>query len=857
MTHGVRRHELERAIRGLTESSGVIIYGPAGIGKSHLVDQLRVAAEATTPSHRILRFWGDDVEGPAFVADIDASIEQPHDRSEASGNSNSNRRGHEYEYEHGTGTRPIIIVEDLDLLPVAAAARVIALARDARVHLIGTIRQTVRREPPRWHALWKDGIVERIDLEPFNLLQTDEFVTDTLEGLSSAELARWAWALTGGNPRALHDLVDRARLAGNIVCREGVWLPVSVPEPGRPLRALVEERMAGLDEPTRDTVELIALGGSIPVDVVLSLTGAHPLDSAIASGLIGMSTGGPARRAVVEFANPVHASIVRAAVPPGRSRRLFEQLTDACDIAGAVDTDPGHFVDVALWSINVGATFDAGALLTAARCAEGLRRFDETITLTTRVLEDRDATIADRVDALVARGRSRRFLGNTQAAIVDLDEAIDLAHTEGDRSAAVFHRLLDATVERAHIDQFGHGDEMAARSRVTDLADEIPSDGDFDPIRHRLLADRALRLAYLGEFDEAAKIAASPEMMANVSAAIQAELVFTTLIAEVLKDPSPDALGAVEVVAAGLRAQDPAPPWALQFVTSVELVALLWRGDAAGAMQVIDAFETELSRSAFVDVAMWQIGRGLVEAALGRSEAALDDVRAGVARLELLDFSGWLVLGLTHRALLEAATGDVATASATLARARSLPARSSGIVSPYLRCCWARTEIAIGGDAAGIARSLIEGGQRQGMPLVEIWGWHTLGIAGDLDTSDETRERVRTLEDLIDSPLPRALARHVGALLDGDIDRTASATGEVMGMGYWIPPMNRSADKLTRRQLEIAGLAARGLTSRQIADQLCISRRTVETHLGNVFTALDVHNRAELAVVLAGTGRQA
>ena len=41
-------------------------------------------------------------------------------------------------------------------------------------------------------------------------------------------------------------------------------------------------------------------------------------------------------------------------------------------------------------------------------------------------------------------------------------------------------------------------------------------------------------------------------------------------------------------------------------------------------------------------------------------------------------------------------------------------------------------------------------------------------------------------------------------------------------------------DQLTRRQRTIAKLVSRGLTSREIADQLHISRRTVEVHRANI-----------------------
>ncbi len=52
---------------------------------------------------------------------------------------------------------------------------------------------------------------------------------------------------------------------------------------------------------------------------------------------------------------------------------------------------------------------------------------------------------------------------------------------------------------------------------------------------------------------------------------------------------------------------------------------------------------------------------------------------------------------------------------------------------------------------------------------------------------------------------------------------------------------------LTARQLEIAELASDGATIREVAGHLGLSVHTVRTHLRNVYRALGVGNRLELA----------
>ena len=51
----------------------------------------------------------------------------------------------------------------------------------------------------------------------------------------------------------------------------------------------------------------------------------------------------------------------------------------------------------------------------------------------------------------------------------------------------------------------------------------------------------------------------------------------------------------------------------------------------------------------------------------------------------------------------------------------------------------------------------------------------------------------------------------------------------------------------TRREVEIAGLVAEGLTNREIAERLVLSERTVEGHIANLFAKVNVNSRTQLA----------
>ncbi len=58
--------------------------------------------------------------------------------------------------------------------------------------------------------------------------------------------------------------------------------------------------------------------------------------------------------------------------------------------------------------------------------------------------------------------------------------------------------------------------------------------------------------------------------------------------------------------------------------------------------------------------------------------------------------------------------------------------------------------------------------------------------------------------------------------------------------------LNVAAYALTPREEEIAGLVARGLSTRQISAHLFVSEHTVQNHLRNVFEKVGVRSRREL-----------
>lgn len=109
------------------------------------------------------------------------------------------------------------------------------------------------------------------------------------------------------------------------------------------------------------------------------------------------------------------------------------------------------------------------------------------------------------------------------------------------------------------------------------------------------------------------------------------------------------------------------------------------------------------------------------------------------------------------------------------------------------------------------------------------------GAAGYLLKSVRGRELIDAVRSVHagESVLHPAIARKV-------LNRFVPSSGK--------PTKEESLDVLSQREMEVLKLAARGLSNQDIAEELCLSMRTIQGHLGHIFNKLQVGSRTEAVI---------
>jgi hypothetical protein len=208
------------------------------------------------------------------------------------------------------GQRLVTVADDVSLLDAASLALLGYLVGRGTIFLIGTVR-TGEAVPDLVTGLWRDGRVERVDLEDLSRTQLDTLLHLALGGPMEAGSGRQLWEASRGNPLYLRELLLGALESGALLERSGVWhLEHKLPSTGR-LLDLVQQRIGGLSAEARSLVELLALCQPVELGYLDAMAPYGVLESLERAGLVTVSL----EDGEVRLAHPVHAEVVRASIP--------------------------------------------------------------------------------------------------------------------------------------------------------------------------------------------------------------------------------------------------------------------------------------------------------------------------------------------------------------------------------------------------------------------------------------------------------------------------------------------------------------------------------------------------------------
>ncbi|SNR96988.1 Predicted ATPase [Haloechinothrix alba] len=154
---------------------------------------------------------------------------------------------------------------------------------------------------------------------------------------------------------------------------------------------------------------------------------------------------------------------------------------------------------------------------------------------------------------------------------------------------------------------------------------------------------------------------------------------------------------------------------------------------------------------------------------------------------------------------------------------------------------------------------------------IEGIAW-TAASTGETERATKLVGAAKTIWKYSQMRLPEAMTAHIGVAVEEQLRRSLGqdafaeqlATGKALSFDEAVsyalgdtmsahapheqPP---SATVLTRREHEIAALVAQGLTNKEIADKLVISRRTADSHVEHILRKLGFRTRTRIATWLS------
>jgi DNA-binding CsgD family transcriptional regulator len=870
-----RRPELEVFERALDsgERAGLMIYGRAGVGKTRLADEC--AAQAAANGHPTERVAGSRTTALLPLGAVTALLAGGLGRLGPDGQVNTValfEQTRQALHDRHRGQRLVTVVDDVAQLDAASLALLGYLAAQRAIFLIATVR-TGQPVPDLLTDLWRDGRLDRIDLHDLSRAHVDTLLHLALGGPIEAGAGQEFWAATHGNPLYVHELVLGALDSGALVERSGVWhLEDHLPATGR-LLDLVEQRIGGLSGEARAVVELLALCQPVDLDYLERSAPADVLESLERAGLVTISVAD----GQVRLTHPLHARVVRAGMPRLRARAVLLAQADRLEAASPA---PGPAeLQIAVWRLDAGGRPGTGVLVRGAHLARSAQDF-RTVR---RLLEAVPGGQLDSGGALLL-GEALYELGD-----FDASERVLAAGQQLPCSEDVALRLAVIRAKNAH---WG----LCDPGKALDINEAAAAVVTSAPLAEELVANEAAILTFSGHPDRALALLGSltgsdrrTRVVWAIAGAVALAMVGRTAEAVTLAEAS-----FADHMALGDELAIAHP--ATHIVNQV--FALTEAGRLAEAEQLARAGAEVVAAHRVPIAQIWFAANlGRVATLQGRVSTARRYYAEAAGLAQAHRFAGPRCLALSGLAFAHAMLGEADAAAQALRDRAAVP--SFGFLGPeqYLADAWTAIASRRPSEAAEVFRSAAQRAAATGHRLTESWLLHDLMRTSGEDTS----ARLGELAAACDSPLVSARARHAAAArakdgkeLTGAADdfeamgatllaaeaagsaaeafggagdqRSATASlrrsgtlaaacegAETPGLFHLGAVKAAAAAPLSGREREVVLLAASGIASKDIAERLFLSVRTVNNHLQHAYAKLGVSSRAGLAEALGST----